>query len=181
MYRRRHYAWSLFGQIVGKRRAKRLVIALLLAALGLGGGFFLRGKVIAVQDGDSLVILNSSFERERVRLYGVDCPEAKQSGGEDATAFTRSLALFQEVQLKVITHDQYKRAVALVTLPDGRSLNEELVRAGQAWVYDQYCDRPQCLAWRLLEKKARVDKRGLWAEQKPIPPWRWRHSSARNK
>lgn len=179
MYRRQRHAWSFLGLVLGKRRVKQLVLALLMAALGLGGGFFLQGKVIAVPDGDSLEILSASFERQRIRLYGVDCPESRQQGGEAAASFTRSLVLFQEVSLTVMDTDRYKRPVALVTLPDGRSLNEELVRAGQAWVYDSYCDTPRCFAWRRLEVQARQARQGLWAQDKPVPPWRWRQQQRR--
>jgi len=28
--------------------------------------------------------------------------------------------------------------------------------------------------YRLLEKQARWDKVGLWADPKPVPPWEWR-------
>jgi endonuclease YncB( thermonuclease family) len=31
---------------------------------------------------------------------------------------------------------------------------------------------------RDLEKEARVAKRGLWADPKPVPPWEWRRAAA---
>lgn len=37
------------------------------------------GKVVKVTDGDTITILTSDNEQERVRLYGIDAPEA--SGG----------------------------------------------------------------------------------------------------
>jgi len=150
-----------------------------MLALGLGGGHFLRGRVISVADGDSLTVLTQQGERQRIRLYGIDAPESGQAGGEAATAFARSKALFTEVELNVMDTDRFGRAVAMVTLPDGSILNEELVRHGHAWVYDTYCRQPICIKWRALEKEARVNKKGLWADKNPTPPWTWRRSNRR--
>lgn len=174
MYSRRRSGYAILGLLIGRRRFKQIVILLLLAALGMGGGLFLRGRVVFVADGDSLEILDSDFQRLRVRLYGIDCPEGRQKGGPEAAAFTRSLTLFEEVRLTVVERDRYQRAVALVTLSDGRSLNEELLRAGHAWFYERYCDLPQCAAWRKLEKEARQARIGLWADKAPRAPWQWR-------
>jgi endonuclease YncB( thermonuclease family) len=158
----------------GKRGIVRLVLFLLMLALGLGGGFFLRGRVISVADGDTLTVLARQGERQRIRLYGIDAPEYRQAGHEAATAFVRSAALFSEVELKVIDTDRYGRIVALVTLPDGRTLNEELIRHGHAWVYDNYCRLPICAKWRVMENEAKIVGKGLWADENPTPPWTWR-------
>jgi endonuclease YncB( thermonuclease family) len=160
-----------------KRRFMQLVFLLLMAALGLGGGLFLSGRVISVADGDTLTVLTRQAERQRIRLYGIDAPESGQAGGEAATAFARSKALFAEVELNVIDTDRYDRSVAIVTLPDGSILNEELIRHGHAWVYDAYCRQPICAKWRILEKEARIHKKGLWADKNPMPPWNWRKNN----
>ena len=56
-------------------------------------------------------------------------------------------------------------------LPDGRSLNEELVYQGLAWWYRKY-SKDQSLGE--LEAQARQAKLGLWADTEPVPPWEWR-------
>lgn len=58
----------------------------------------------------------------------------------------------------------------MVLLPDGRSLNRELVAAGLAWRIKE--SKSKELA--KLEKDARRAKRGLWADAKPTPPWTYR-------
>ncbi len=63
------------------------------------------------------------------------------------------------------------RTVGVVLLPDGRSLNHELVRAGLAWMYRRYTN-DQSL--NDLEEEALVAGRGLWADPNPVPPWEWR-------
>jgi hypothetical protein len=68
--------------------------------------------------------------------------------------------------------DRYGRTVAEVILPDGRSLNHELVRAGLAWWYRTYAPADDVLA--RLEHEAKTAGRGLWAQPDPTPPWEWR-------
>jgi endonuclease YncB( thermonuclease family) len=62
--------------------------------------------------------------------------------------------------------------VGNVSLPGGRSLNQELVGVGLAWWYRQYAPGDRTLA--SLEAQARSEKRGLWSEKEPVPPWEWR-------
>jgi len=62
--------------------------------------------------------------------------------------------------------NRYGRLVGEVLLPDGRSLNQELVRAGMAWWYRQYAPKEMVLAQ--LEADARTAKRGLWASPSKV-------------
>jgi micrococcal nuclease len=70
--------------------------------------------------------------------------------------------------------DRYKRTVAEIILPDGRNLNQELVRARLAWWYRQFAKRDSVLP--ALEQEARAAKRGLWSDPSPVPPWEWRNA-----
>lgn len=152
----------------------RVVLVLLFALAGLAGEHFARGRVVSVADGDTITIYSRAGERQRIRLYGIDCPEYNQPGGEAATDCTRSLARFADVTLTVMDKDRYGRLVAVVTLPDGAILNEELLRNGHAWVYEAHCTTERCKGWRELQAGARRDGRGLWSGEKPVPPWKWR-------
>ena len=51
-------------------------------------------------------------------------------------------------------------------------MNDELVRAGLAWWFRKYAPKDEQLA--TLEAEAEREKRGLWVEPDPIPPWEWR-------
>jgi hypothetical protein len=68
--------------------------------------------------------------------------------------------------------DRHGQTTAELSLPDGRSLNRELVRRGVSW----WCKR-YALEGRergRLEAVARQAKRGSWSQPNPIPPWDWR-------
>lgn len=47
-----------------------------------------------------------------------------------------------------------------------------MVQSGAAWVYEHY-NTDNALAD--LQQEARSQKRGLWADPNPVPPWEWRH------
>jgi endonuclease YncB( thermonuclease family) len=74
--------------------------------------------------------------------------------------------------VKIRDINRYKRTAAETILPDGRNLNQEIVRAGLAWWYQQ-CARRETVLWDLAQE-ARDAKRGLWSDPKPVEPWEWR-------
>ena len=133
------------------------------------------GKVVAISDGDTIRVMHNGAA-ERIRLWGIDCPEMKQPFRTRAKQFTGDLAFGQVVTVKVRDIDCYKRTVAEIILPDGRNLNRELVRAGLAWWYQQYARRETVL--RDLEQEARNAKRGLWSDPKAVELWEWRKTAA---
>ena len=45
------------------------------------------GRVVGVSDGDTITVLHNNYP-ERVRLYGIDCPEKRQVFGMRARQFT---------------------------------------------------------------------------------------------
>ncbi len=140
----------------------------LLASQTLAADF--TGRVVGVSDGDTITVLHNG-KGERIGLHGIDCPEKRQAFGNRAKQFTSKLVFGNTVTVQVMDRDRYGRTVGVVLLPDGRSLNHELVRAGLAWMYRRYTN-DQSLSD--LEEEARVAGRGLWADPHAVPPWEWR-------
>lgn len=130
------------------------------------------GKVVKIADGDTITVLKDGHDQVKVRLYGVDAPEKAQPFGARAKQFTGDHVAGKMVVVKVHDRDRYGRTVAEIMMPDGKSLNRELVRAGMAWHYVQYAKSDRELA--ALEQEARQARRGLWSEPNPMPPWEWR-------
>jgi len=148
-----------------------LVLVLALAAPGLAW----ESRTKSVRDGDSINVTNDDGVVVNIRLYGVDAPEFKQAFGHQAKKRLTQLVSRKVVRIENVDTDRYGRTVALVRLSDGTLVNEEMLRSGLAWVYDQYCLREDfCAALRLAQAEARSAGRGLWAESSPTPPWEWR-------
>jgi endonuclease YncB( thermonuclease family) len=128
------------------------------------------GRVVGVSDGDTIEVMRAG-RAVRVRLQGIDCPESHQPYGTRAKQFTSDLVFSKTVAVQIHGTDQYGRILGEVILPDGRSLNRELVRNGYAWWYRRYSDDP---VLQRLEEEARRERRGLWRDKNPIPPWEFR-------
>jgi len=133
------------------------------------------GKVVGIADGDTITVLQDKTQY-KIRLFGVDCPEKSQDFGTRAKQFTSGIVFGKDVQVLVEDTDRYGRTVGTVMLA-GKTLNEELVKAGFAWVYSQYCKKPICNQWKQYEEAARNAKIGLWSQPNPTPPWEFRHGA----
>lgn len=137
------------------------------------------GEVVGITDGDTITVLNSKTLKDvKTRLYGIDCPEGGQAFSKRAKQFTSDMVFGKVVEVHRMDTDRYGLTVALVSL-DKQLLNKELVKAGLAWVYDRYCSEPICESWRNFQLRAKLDKRRLWRDPDPIPPWEFRRKKRR--
>lgn len=123
--------------------------------------------VARVVDGDTLDIAGT-----RIRLFGIDAPEAGQSCrdgkwrswdcGAHATARLTDLAT-GKVRCTAQDTDRYGRTVARCTA-GGRDIAAALVAEGAVFAYDRYSDD-----YVAVEARARADRRGIWAGQAVRP------------
>jgi endonuclease YncB( thermonuclease family) len=143
------------------------------------------GRVVGVIDGDTLDILTASFEMLRVRLSGIDAPELGQAFGRNAKAALSSLVFARSVAIEWRKRDRYDRVVAKVML-EGRDIALEMLALGMAWHYTRFeAEQPAAdrREYADAQTRARVARRGLWADAAPVPPWdyRARHSDGKGK
>ena len=124
-----------------------------------------------MQDGDTLTLLVDN-QRVRVRLAEIDAPEKGQPFGTRSRKSLSAMCAGKVAEVDSRERDKYGRIVGRVTC-DGKDTSVEQVRAGMAWVYDYYT-RDQSL-YR-LQDEARAERRGLWADKLPVPPWEWRRA-----
>ncbi len=127
-------------------------------------------RIIAIADGDTFTILQDK-KQIRIRIDAIDAPESGMPFSKNSKKYLSALCFNRYVTLNVKTTDRYGRLVARVTLPDGRDLSAEMIRAGMAWHYKKY-SKDKVLA--ALEVQARASGKGLWHDKNPIAPWEFR-------
>lgn len=131
------------------------------------------GRVIAVVDGDTLDVLVDR-RPQRVRLAQIDAPESTQAFGSRARQALDVLVYGKDVTVVETGSDRYSRTLGIVYIGK-MNINTEMVRQGMAWVYRRYVTDLSLLR---IEGEAKRDRRGLWAEPSPVPPWEFRHAGA---
>lgn len=132
---------------------------------------FFKGKVIRVLDGDTIEVLQEN-KPVRVRLANIDVPEKKQAYGRWSTNQLKGLVAAQPVTVTYTQTDRYGRIIGRVFTTNGIEANRFMVKSGAAWVYERYnTDK----ALPALQREAQEQKRGLWADPNPVPPWEWRY------
>ncbi len=146
------------------------------------GKQFIVGNIV---DGDTIDIKAPDGRREytRIRLLGIDTPE---TGGKDsapmhfaseATTFTKQATLGKTVTVYLDspgpTRGKYGRLLAYIKLPDGRFLNEVLLREGYGRVYRR-SRHSFYNKYQQLEAGARSSEKGLWKNPvlDQLPPGR---------
>jgi endonuclease YncB( thermonuclease family) len=137
------------------------------------------GKVISVNTDDTLVVLKHG-KGCKVKLYGIDTPEKGQAFGKEAIRFIKNRVSGKSVKVVQLTIDRKGRVIGVV-YTGVRSLNEELIRRGLAWLVRNECRKPFCHDWRALENLARKKRTGLWTDKNPVPPETFRRKQRRNK
>lgn len=177
-------------------------------AVALAGGIFglhalvLGGASIEARTAPSIVVSGTArivdgdtidVGEQRVRLEGIDAPELSQTCpgryvgghlgpwkcGQSAAAVLAILIDTRPVTCKGHAFDRYGRLIASCS-GNGREINREMVRLGQAWAYIKYS-----ASYVSEERLAREAKVGIWASLKtPQPAWtyrsrKWVHAAQR--
>ena len=125
-------------------------------------------KVDRVTDGDTIVLM----DRTRVRLHGIDAPELDQPYGPVAAAALENMVAL-DVYLVKVDEDRYGRLVGqLYHAKKGYDINASMVCAGHAWWYERYA--PDSRVLNDCQVEAQHAPVGLWEEEDPMPPWKWR-------
>ncbi len=132
----------------------------------------LEGPAVVV-DGDTLEI-----NGERVRLEGIDAPEAAQTCSKDngepwtcgleASEVLRAFISNKSVSCDRVGQDKYGRTLG-ICFADADELNAAMVRTGYAWAFVKYSQ-----AYVGAEQEAKSLRAGVW-QGAAMPAWEFRH------
>jgi endonuclease YncB( thermonuclease family) len=152
-----------------------ILLALLLITSANALATDLSGQVVEVIDGNT-ISLKSLNHTIKVRLLAVAPPAPSQPYADVARQHLADLILRKYVVLRYTGIGERGDLVGRVLL-ERADINAQMIRDGVAWYYQpeatdlSAADRelyPAC------EKAARSERRGLWQDQSPMPPWEFR-------
>lgn len=147
-----------------------LICTVLLGMFGLAQAEEFDAKVIAVMDGDTVLVLRDG-KKIKIRLANIDAPESDQAFGKESRQALADRVLKKQVHVNSRAVDSYGRMIAEISL-NGHSVNEEQVQQGMAWENSHFHRDKRYLS---LSKQARQTQRGLWSQTvQPISPEQWR-------
>ena len=129
-----------------------------------------QGLVVSVHDGDTLTVLVVK-QQVKIRLAEIDAPELRQQFGQGSKQSLAELCFQQPAHVELLARDRYGRSVGKVRCREVDA-GARQVATGMAWVYDRY-SKPTSPLYALQEA-AKAARRGLWADNDPVPPWEWR-------
>lgn len=131
-------------------------------------------QVVGISDGETLTLLVDE-KPTKVKLAGIDAPEKRQAFGREARQSLANLCLGKDATFRTQETDSSGTPIAIVFC-DGVEVNRTQVERGMAWVYDR-TNRDFTLP--ALQMMARRDRKGLWVDEKPQPPWEFRRPQMR--
>lgn len=155
---------------------RRLFLLAAVAAAPYAEDF--TGKVVAITDGDTIKVTHNGAA-ERIRLWGIDCPEMKQAFGTRAKQFTGDLAFRSACDGEGPRH----RPVQAYGRRDHPSrwpkLEPGACSRRHGGISSTRAAMCRCLCW---SSRPRRRSEGCRAIPRPMATWEWRKvaSSRRN-
>jgi endonuclease YncB( thermonuclease family) len=135
----------------------------------------LYGRVIEVNDGDTITIFNLN-KPVIVRLIGVAAPEQQQRFGDVAKQHLSDLILHRSVSVEYqgLVQNNYLLGTVFYREMD---VGAQMIRDGAAWFDPETASRlseSDRKIYTECEQAARAEHRGLWQDPEPVAPWNFK-------
>jgi micrococcal nuclease len=132
-------------------------------------------KVINVIDGNTLEVVTTNNETQKLILAGIDCPEMGQTYADKAKKFLEKLTLEKEVTVTIKGKDRLGNYLAEVKLlRNDLDPRIELLQEGLAWT----SEKNPIPDFESIRVKAMERQKGIWKEADPKAPWIYRREQS---
>lgn len=127
-------------------------------------------RVVKVYDGDTVTCLDDMNQQQKVRLAGIDAPEAGQDFGQVSRQALADMVFGKTIEVVDEGRDRYGRWIGRL-YTDGIDVNRQMVASGNAWHYAAYSKDS---SFAQAQAQAQAQRIGLWSQPNPTPPWDYR-------
>lgn len=138
-----------------------------------------KGKVVAVIDGNTFQVAGDDDKIHNILLMGIDSPELGQEYGQEAKLFLEKMILGKEVSISIKGKDRMGNPLISVRIIGAKDPRIALLKEGLAWTAEK--NPPPDLEF--YREAAQLKGKGLWKQNNPTPPWIYRREqtmSSRN-
>lgn len=125
------------------------------------------GTVVGVLSGDIIRVRVATNNEVKVRLAGVAAPVKGQAYAEQSKSNLYARLIDQTLVLTTVELTRRGMPMVVARLK-GESVNEAVIASGDAWYLPRSYRAPELAK---AQQRAARDKAGLWAQEKPVPPW----------
>ena len=140
----------------------------------------IEGRILRVDDGATLTLVDSTSLPHVIHLLGIDAPAKLQDFGREAQSGLSAIAANQQAEADCRLIDF--GATLCVVKVAGRDLGLEMLRAGFAWWSPEQAKKQTASEradYQQAEFNAKIRRLGLWNSKNPTPPWEWRLQNRR--
>jgi len=133
-------------------------------------------RVVEVNDGDTLTVMDSKQKTYTVQLDGIDAPEAGQPYGEASKKHLERRILKKNVVLMWHKTGKDGALIAKVLLNNG-DINLLQLRTGSAWMTNALTvniSGSDSGRYASAQAHAKEKSLGLWRDDRAMSPWDWR-------
>ncbi len=134
------------------------------------------GKVVKVENGDTITVQASGQSEYLIKLQAIDAPDVGQPYYEYSKNSLSRLIRGKDV--RVVVHATGPTGVLVGTVyRKGRDIGLSLLERGLAWHYKRFPYQQAAAsrkAYSDAQNIASAAGLGIWAEGSPIPPWVFR-------
>lgn len=128
-------------------------------------------RLLRVYDGDTVKI-QGPYGKFKLRLTGIDAPERNQAYGKKARRAVHKLCKKNaaKIHVQLFGLDKYKRHLGRLYC-NGIDISLLLTKQGLAWHNRRYSNDINLFVAQIQAQK---NRKGLWQQNNPTPPWVWR-------
>jgi endonuclease YncB( thermonuclease family) len=142
---------------------------------GFPWGVKFYGRVTETYGGNGIAVMTADRARRAVCVNYLESPESGQPYAEVAAQHLKDLLLGKEVT--VLFRGFYEEDADCVigdVYLGGVNITLQMVRDGVAWSNKGYAYPEGYYVYEQAEQAARSERRGLWQDPSPTPPWAYR-------
>lgn len=142
---------------------------------GFPGGVKFYGRVTETFGGNGIAVVTADRARGAVCISYLETPESGQPYAEVAAQHLKDLLLGKDV---TVFFRGFNEEIADCVIGDvylgGVNITLQMVRDGVAWSNKSYAYLEGYYVYAQAEQAARSERRGLWQDPSPTPPWTYR-------